>query len=563
MIINCPNCGKEISSTSKTCVHCGYRLVKKSKMKWLLFVIGGVALLGAVLFFLLHKNGLQVDNNSISKEFSEMVNQYDYVSSCFPFNNETYVICVGKEGKYGLLSTDGELVVPCEYDSVIYAVSDSAYAFCIKKNGKFGLMNNKGEVVLPCEYDSKITLRTEAYNKCLAVIQKNNQIGIVNLKNFSIVVPCEYKSTYGYGNIQLVFRDENLLWLLKNERYALIDGNGNKLTDFIYSDVFDVSRYDVCPVCKNGEWGFINKEGKEIPSSFGIGSIGYSSTEEAAFERYPDYFDNYGKRISESELFDGVKTVFSVVGSRYGNTGGKYDQGNKFYGGFAIVTKFDFNEDKNYYGLINEQGEEVIPLTSDGCLYEDLLEDGYVLNLNDDNHQMGVLDTKGNTIIPCEYQMIIFLGQGLFIVEENETYGLFQANKGFVSDVRYNSISTTFGFDLTDGTTGSSFKYIPQKRIDNTNNELIAVESLSGMWGIVDIKGNPITECVYDELRYSPYPIVLVMKGDRWGLISLTGQEIAPCEYYEMYDFSCGLARVKKGERYGFVDMQGNSTFSK
>ena len=32
-LIKCPECGKEVSDTAKTCVHCGYKLVKKTSLK--------------------------------------------------------------------------------------------------------------------------------------------------------------------------------------------------------------------------------------------------------------------------------------------------------------------------------------------------------------------------------------------------------------------------------------------------------------------------------------------------------------------------------------------------
>lgn len=55
-IINCPECGKEISDTTEVCIHCGYRLKKeqpapvqrKSKKKMIITL----AVLGGILTFL-------------------------------------------------------------------------------------------------------------------------------------------------------------------------------------------------------------------------------------------------------------------------------------------------------------------------------------------------------------------------------------------------------------------------------------------------------------------------------------------------------------------------------
>lgn len=52
-LIKCPECGKEISDTSKTCIHCGYKIEKeintkpqaRRRKKWLIpVIIGGIVL---------------------------------------------------------------------------------------------------------------------------------------------------------------------------------------------------------------------------------------------------------------------------------------------------------------------------------------------------------------------------------------------------------------------------------------------------------------------------------------------------------------------------------------
>lgn len=575
MIINCPNCGKEISSKSKTCVHCGQKLVQKGKTKWPLFVIGAVVLLGSTLAFLLSKKDAQPDVVTISKEFSSKVNQFDYVSSCFPFKDGTSGICVRQNGKYGLLNTDGEFVVPCEYDDSICPVNDDV--FCVKKNGKFGLINGSGEILVPCNYDSRIRLYDDRYSKSLAILTKGNKVGILNIHTLSEVLPC----SYSYEDFKFAFEGEDLLWLNRNGKYALIDSNGVALTDYLYSSVWDHIKYEVCPVCKNGKWGFIDKTGKEIPNSFQNEYLYYADygwgavpPKNAVYKRDCGqwvYYDTRGNLLSKTELSETIgKTVYDVVGTKYSNyrhDGSKYGKcENKYHGGFAIVDWFDFRCNKAFYGLIDELGNEVIRPSSDGRLDDYLLTDGYVyksyskeFSTTGERENIGILDTNGTIIIPCENEDVEYLGDGLFIVKKNETYGLFQANEGFINSKRYNNVSTDFGYTHE----GHVFWYVPLKHIDSTNNALIAVEGLTGGWGLIDRNGLEISDCVYEEIRYSEYPVVIVKKDDKWGIIDLKGQEIAACVYDEICDFSCNLARVKKGDKYGFIDIYGNTTFPK
>lgn len=65
-LINCPECGKEVSDQAKTCAHCGYPISSSQKkkdgkskplvLKWLMLVVTTVAVLGVVVYILLTNN---------------------------------------------------------------------------------------------------------------------------------------------------------------------------------------------------------------------------------------------------------------------------------------------------------------------------------------------------------------------------------------------------------------------------------------------------------------------------------------------------------------------------
>ena len=65
-LINCPECGKEISDTSDVCIHCGYKLksktqgnVQRRRKPWLIpVIIGGIIatflVIGIPLIYLIY-----------------------------------------------------------------------------------------------------------------------------------------------------------------------------------------------------------------------------------------------------------------------------------------------------------------------------------------------------------------------------------------------------------------------------------------------------------------------------------------------------------------------------
>lgn len=60
-IINCPECGKEISDTSKKCINCGYKFkkVKKSSIITIILIIMIIAIIISTTIILIHKNKIK------------------------------------------------------------------------------------------------------------------------------------------------------------------------------------------------------------------------------------------------------------------------------------------------------------------------------------------------------------------------------------------------------------------------------------------------------------------------------------------------------------------------
>lgn len=65
--------------------------------------------------------------------------------------NDGWVVL--QNDKWGLLSIDGSVVLPCEYDEILSA----SYAWLIKKEGRWGTYDNKEKHMgLPCIYNEII-----------------------------------------------------------------------------------------------------------------------------------------------------------------------------------------------------------------------------------------------------------------------------------------------------------------------------------------------------------------------------------------------------------------------
>jgi hypothetical protein len=75
-------------------------------------------------------------------------------------------------------------------------------------------------------------------------------------------------------------------------------------------------------------------------------------------------------------------------------------------------------------------------------------------------------------------------------------------------------------------------------------------------FGVVDLNGQIIVPCKYDQIFKYNNNLARVQTGGRWtgkyGFIDVKGNEIVKCIYEDADEFCEGLARIKKNDKWGF-----------
>jgi len=110
---------------------------------------------------------------------------------------------VQRDGQYGVMMNKGngfKEVVPCEYDYItdfysgMYIPIDPIQV--LKKNGKYGILSTTGNILLPCEYDEF----SDEFIEGLITTSKDGKWGLVNIFKDKIeeVAPCIYDTLTWY-----------------------------------------------------------------------------------------------------------------------------------------------------------------------------------------------------------------------------------------------------------------------------------------------------------------------------------------------------------------------------
>lgn len=121
-LIKCNECGKEISDSAKTCIHCGYKLKKKNEKKRAIpaTTIYTISFIGVILFLII---GFIIYNsykeNKTIKKLNQIVGTWNYTARN-PNGTITYSsIAFAENGKCKIedaLYYEGKTILPQNYE---------------------------------------------------------------------------------------------------------------------------------------------------------------------------------------------------------------------------------------------------------------------------------------------------------------------------------------------------------------------------------------------------------------------------------------------------------------
>lgn len=174
------------------------------------------------------------------------------------------------------------------------------------------------------------------------------------------------------------------------------------------------------------------------------------------------------------------------------------------------------------FGILNEKGKTITPNQYETI---DQLSDGlFAVQLND---KYGFINTKGELVIPCQFNSTRGFNDGYAIVEYDNDFGVIDQKGNFIFKMEYDGIYPT-GLKQTF----LIFDRKGKKYVSNINGEKI-----------FDIK--------YDSLDnfYNDYAVI--QNDSKYGLIDKNGNIVIDCKYYALGEFNNGFSLTFKKEKEG------------
>lgn len=239
----------------------------------------------------------------------------------------------------------------------------------------------------------------------------------------------------------------------------------------------------------------------------------------------------------------------------------KYMYVDKFHGNYCKVYIDDY-----HCGLINRDGDEIVP-----CIYEGLNYPSDSMILVTQNGLHGYTNLEGELVIPCQYRAASGFSEGMAVVsidiDSFTVYYGFIDKKGnlairpeyeyaypFNEGVAVVKQYDRYGMIDKNGKTTLTIKY----EFVSSMNDGRFFAADNGAIAMFDSNYHQMTPFLYHDILAHNEDVYLVMRDRKYGYLNEQGEEYIKCEYDMAGPIINGFATIMKEQKYGIIRKDGN-----
>ena len=359
----------------------------------------------------------------LNKDFKEVVNfgTYDVAE---PFRN--YLGIVAKNGKYGIIDTLGNVILPLKYDLIEHPTeySNESDLFAVQKGEKIQLLDKTANPITDFdikEFEWDSYKGKESYQRYFVLTNSAGKVGTVSDKGIK-EIPFEYQEIKPFDG-------KSVTYAKKRGKYGLIEYNGKIILPLEYDNIFSQKFFDYYIVKGSGKSGMFDKNGNQIIS------FSYQNITPVFYEKNERFI------VQQNELFGIIDIDESIIiPIEFEEISNWVEYGPKEH----FITK---NGKK---GLISRNGKIVIPPE-----YDEISVDNSKLIKVEKNGLFGTINWKNEIVHPIEYEQILWEWPYLTNKELDTVY-LKNKGKYISTDTKGKVLEQTVSEDLIN----EKFDYI-------------------------------------------------------------------------------------------------------
>ncbi len=421
--------------------------------------------------------------------------------------------------------------------------------YTIYEQGKWGVMDTKGNIIIEPTYSEMIVIpdSTKAIFICMENVNYENNTytsKAVNEKNKVIYSAYDtVEVIYNHDENNNLWYESNVLKVQKDGKYGLINlegkellactqdaiepmlgtknvfittvGGNKGLVDSLGNVLIENKYQEISSLTSQYENGFIVKNSQ---GKYGV--INYDKTQ-AVEEKYDAIQKVYGNHmyvVKEGSIWK----VINNKGESFAEN--RFEQVKEINGENLIIKM------NGKYGIINIDSEEQLP-----AIYEDLsyIFSDYYIAKKDGKY--GVINIHNEEKLEFKYNYMTYLAEANFLQAETENAEseLFDANfnkkaEGIITEINQEK-------NYIRIRQNNEYKYYNFKLEEKQSTEILATNTIflskkDGKYGYVNDKGIVVVDYQYeDATEQNNYGYVAVKKNGKWGSLNAKGEVVAEC----------------------------------
>ena len=415
--------------------------------------------------------------------------------------------------------------------------------YTVYENGKFGVINNEGETVINPEYTEIVLMPNKDVPIFICTYDLNDQDGtyktkVINQKNEEIFK--EYSKVEAIDNFdskQNIWYEDDVLRVEKDGKYGLINFEGKEVLPCDYDEITALKGVtNNLLVKKDGKVGLVNEKGQTIVN-----------TEYKDIKTLKEGYKNEYIIVNDNNQYGIISTTGTVIiEPKYEDV--KYLNNSEM---FAI-------KDAGVWKLINKDNQILI----DGG-YDNIIEAKGENVVVEKGGKYGVVTTKNEEKIPVEYEQIKYTFSIYYIAKTGGKYGIINLNNEQVKDFNYINMDYVEKGDFIQADVSDTETVI----FDNNLSEKISgiVSEINQEKGYIKVYTN--NEYKYYNFKFEEKKssdiltsnnLFLSKKDGKYGYVNKEGKVIVDYIYEDGTEQnSCGFAAVKKDGVWGSINKVG------
>lgn len=351
---------------------------------------------------------------------------------------------------------------------------------------------------------------------------------------FILLIGCKNDKVLPLENAGPIEQDYFEDYESPKHKWGCIDKKGRVVIEPIYDDLKDMQN-GIAAANYEGRWGYIDSIGTKL-----IGfqyKQAYNFTDDQTFVQ--DFSNNWLLIDRQGHTLDSLP----------------YTTFESYQDGYAVVGS------RGLKGIIDRKGKMIVP-----AIYESIKigADGNFIGKK--NGLYGLSHISGKSILPPEYQKIYAPPYGaLYRLKKDSNYSYYNLQGQIKSDTY--TKANDFHYDRTvvknkEGyimiTNDMKFlQKLPYDKVEYAGESKWKYKK-GAKWGLLDSKGDVLTEAHYDLLNRYSDGMLAASKDKQWGYLNDKGEEVIDFRHPLVWDYHDGLARMIDQRGVGFLDKNGN-----